>query len=245
MRLASVFKTRKFHIPATWVAGALWCLVIIGLYYYYGTRGLSMGDMLYELFVFLSTDPRAPLLYILAYTLQPFAFLPSTVFTVLAGSIFGFWPALAYTLIGANFSASAVYGTGRALARPAPGLMNQLSRWIGPLHRAPFETILFMRLAYFPFDVVNFVSGILKLRYVPFVIATAVGSIPGIATLTALGTAVSLDSIIENGISFSMIDLRLIGVSVVLFIVSVAIAEGVRRFQQRSAEAIGTKPPLP
>lgn len=194
-----------------------------------------MSDMLYELFVFFSTDPRAPLLYIIAYTLQPFAFLPSAVFTVLAGSIFGFWPALCYTIIGANFSASAVYGTGRVLARPAPGFMSQLARWIGPLHRAPFETILFMRLAYFPFDVVNFVSGILKLRYLPFVIATAIGSIPGIATLTALGTAVSLTSILEEGVSFSMIDLRLVGVSVALFLISIAIAEGVRRLQQHSS----------
>lgn len=202
-----------------------------------------MKDMLYELFMFLSTDPRAPLLYILTYTLQPFAFLPSTIFTVLAGSIFGFWPALLYTVIGANFSASAVYGTGRALARPAPGLMNQLTRWIGPLKRAPFETILFMRLAYFPFDVVNFISGITKLRYVPFVVATAVGSLPGIATLTALGTALSLTSVVEDGISFSMIDLRLIGVSAVLFLVSIIIAEGVRRLQQRRADPADTQVP--
>ncbi|MBY0310219.1 VTT domain-containing protein [Patescibacteria group bacterium] len=237
MRLASVFKTSRFHIPATWVAAALWCIAIFCLYYYYGTHGLSMKDMLYELFVFLSTDPRAPLLYIIAYTLQPFAFLPSTVFTVLAGSIFGFWPALVYTLIGANLSASTAYGVGRVLARPAPGLMNQLARWIGPLQRAPFETILFMRLAYFPFDVVNFVSGILKLRYLPFVIATAVGSVPGIATLTALGTAVSLKSLLAEGLSFSMIDIRLVGVSVVLFVVSIVIAEGVRRVQKRSLKA--------
>jgi uncharacterized membrane protein YdjX (TVP38/TMEM64 family) len=232
MRLFHFFRTNTARVPATWVAGALWCGVIALAYYHFGSRGLSLRDILYELFVFLSTDPRAPLLYILAYTLQPFAFMPSTVFTVLAGSIFGFWPALFYTLIGANTSATAVYWTGRALAAPAPGLITRLGSWITPLQRAPFLTMLFMRLAYFPFDVVNIVSGIIKLRYVPFALGTALGSVPGIATLTALGTSLDLNTFLTSGVTTAAIDLRLALLSLGLFVVSVLIAEAVRRLQK-------------
>lgn len=233
MRLATTFKTNRFRVPASWIAGILWCLAIAGIYYYFSAQGLHWHEILYGLFVFFSTDPRAPILYILIYTLQPFAFLPSTVFTILAGSVFGFWPALAYTLIGANFSASAVYGTGRVLAIPAPGLVDKLGSWVGPLLRSPFMTVLFMRLAYFPFDVVNFVSGILKLRYWPFVFATAIGSLPGIATITALGTSISLREFLENGISVTMVNPRLLLISLGLFLVSISIAEIVRRLQRR------------
>jgi uncharacterized membrane protein YdjX (TVP38/TMEM64 family) len=230
MRLFTFFYTRTRRIPATWVAACLWCLAIAGGYYYFGERGLSLRDILFELFTFLATDPRAPLLYILAYILQPFAFMPSTVFTILAGSIFGFWPALCYTLIGANASATAVYWTGRALALPAPELINRLSAWIRSLERAPFFTILFMRLAYFPFDMVNFFSGILKLHYASFTIATALGSLPGIATLTALGTSLNLTTFLESGVSTSVIDWRLLLISLGLFVSSLVIAETVRRY---------------
>lgn len=239
MRLATTFKTRKFRIPASWVAGILWCVAITGAYYFFSSKGLHWHEMLYALFVFFSTDERAPFIYILVYTLQPFAFLPSGVFTVLAGCVFGFWPALIYTIIGANLSASAVYGTGRALAVPAPGLVDKLGSWSSSLHKSPFLTVLFMRLAYFPFDLVNFVSGIMKLRYYPFVLATALGSIPTIATLTAVGNSISLQEFAENGISVTMISPQLLLLSLGLFLLSVSIAEVVRRLQRR----FSTNPP--
>lgn len=233
MRLASFFRTRSLRIPATWVAAALWCTLIAAVYLYYGSRGLSLRDLLFELFTFFATDPRAPLLYILVYILQPFAFMPSTVFTILAGSIFGFWPALIYTLIGANLSATAVYWTGRALAQPTPGLVARLGSWINALRQSPFLTVLFMRLAYFPFDVVNFASGILRLRYWPFTIATALGSIPGIATLTTVGTALDLSTFLTDGVTTSAINPHLLLLSLGLFVLSILIAEVARRVQLR------------
>jgi uncharacterized membrane protein YdjX (TVP38/TMEM64 family) len=237
MRLIAFFKTRTRTIPATWVAGGLWCLTIIILYWFFTERGLSLRGVLFELFQFFTTNPWAPLLYMLVYTLQPFAFLPSTVFTILAGSIFGFWPALIYTVIGANLSASAVYWTGRGLGKPVPGLVNRVSHWIEGLLRAPFLTILFMRLAYFPFDVVNFVSGLLRLRYLPFVGATALGSLPGLATFTALGTSLDLATFLAEGITPTAIDIRLLVVSAGLFVLSIAIAEGARRLQRKATGA--------
>lgn len=233
MRLASFFRTRSLRIPATWVAAALWCTLIASAYLYYGSRGLSLNDLLFELFTFFATDPRAPLLYILVYVLQPFAFMPSAVFTILAGSIFGFWPAFIYTIIGANLSATAVYWTGRALAQPAPGLVARLGSWTHALRQAPFLTVLFMRLAYFPFDVVNFASGILRLRYWPFALATLLGSIPGIATLTTVGTALDLSTVLTDGVSTSAINPHLLLLSLGLFVLSILIAEVARRVQQR------------
>lgn len=234
MRLAAFFRTRSFRIPATWVAAGLWCALIAAAYLYYGSRGLTLRELLFELFTFFATDPRAPILYIVVYVLQPFAFMPSTVFTVLAGSIFGFWPALIYTLIGANLSATAVYWTGRALAQPTPGLVARLGSWTQALRQTPFLTVLFLRLAYFPFDVVNFSSGILKLRYWPFTIATALGSIPGIATITSLGTALDLETFVREGITTKAINPQLLLLSLGLFLISVAIAELARRLQQRA-----------
>jgi len=236
MRLATFFRTRSLRIPTTWVAAALWCTLIATAYLYYGSRGLSVRELLFELFTFFATDPRAPLLYILVYMLQPFAFMPSFVFTILAGSIFGFWPAFIYTIIGANLSATAVYWTGRALAQPTPGLIAGLGNWIGALRQSPFLTILFMRLAYFPFDVVNFASGILRLRYGAFAIATALGSIPGIASITSMGTALDISTFLEKGLTTSAINPHMLLLSLGLFLLSVAIAEAARRLQTTSTK---------
>jgi uncharacterized membrane protein YdjX (TVP38/TMEM64 family) len=231
MRLATFFRTRSLRIPATWVATALWCSFIAGAYLYYGSRGISLRDLLFELFTFFATDPRAPLLYILVYMLQPFAFMPSTVFTILAGSIFGFWPALLYTIIGANLSATAVYWTGRALAQPTPGLVARLGTWISALRQSPFLTILFLRLAYFPFDVINITAGILKLRYWPFTIATALGAAPGLASITSLGTAIDLTTFLEKGITTNAINPQMLLLSLGLFVASIGVAEMARRLQ--------------
>jgi uncharacterized membrane protein YdjX (TVP38/TMEM64 family) len=237
MRLVAFFRTRSRTIPATWVAAALWCSLIAAIYWYYHNEDVSLRQLLFSLFTFLSTDPRAPFLYILVYTLQPFAFMPSTVFTILAGSIFGFWPALFYTIIGANLSATAVYWTGRAIAQPAPGLLSRLGNWLEALTRAPFQTVLLLRLAYAPFDLVNFVSGILTLRYWSFVIATALGSLPAIATITSLGTAIDLDSFLTHGITTNIIDPHMLLLSLGLFVVSLLGLEGIRRLLRHRTQA--------
>lgn len=225
------------HIPAIWAITGVWLLILASIYIYQTAHGISLPDMLLSLFVFFEENPSAPLLYIVVYTLQPFAFLPSTIFTVVAGSIFGFWPALIYTLIGANLSATAVYITGRLLARPLPEIPQRFARFVQPLRKQPFETILFMRLAYFPFDVVNMVCGILKLRYMPFVVATAIGTVPGIATLTSLGTSISFRDLLTNGVSLSAINPLSLLYAAILFVISVVLARVFKTWQARRSTA--------
>lgn len=221
------------NIPAVWVVVSVWMFIIVAVYGYLVAHDITLKDTLLALFTFLSTNSWAPLIYIVIYTLQPFAFLPSTVFTLLAGSIFGFWPGIFYTLIGANLSAAAVYITGRFLARPLPEESHRMARWIRPLRTQTFETVLFMRLVYVPFDVVNILSGILKLRFLPFILGTAIGIIPGMATITSLGTSVNLQDFFERGISLGAIDGMALVYSALLFVVSITIANFVRKRHDR------------
>jgi len=209
----------------TLCAGALY---LIARYYNY-----SIFDIVVLIMRFFETNPWSPLLYIFVYTLQPFAFMPSTIFTILAGAIFGFWPAFLYTAIGANLSASVVYATGRLLAYPN-SYPRSLTRWVTPLHTRPFYTLLFLRLAYFPFDVTNISAGLLKIAYRPFVAATFIGAIPAIATLTAFGASFDLDTFLAKGSFAAAINPLSLFISATLFVGTIAIVEIVRRWQRRT-----------
>ncbi len=53
-----------------------------------------------------------------------------------------------------------------------------------------FETVLIMRLLFLPYDLVNYASGILRLRWLPFLLATALGSLPGTVSFVLLGASI-------------------------------------------------------
>ncbi len=216
-----LLSTIKYGAALTWLA-------VIGALYFIAYRsGLTLVELFESISDFLSTHTLAPLLYIALYLIQPYLFLPSTIFTILAGALFGFWLGYFYTLIGAMLSAALVYWTGRYLTvNELPGF---ITRFALPLHREPFLTMLFMRLAYFPFDVVNLSAGLLKMRVRPFMAATALGILPGVATLTALGAAIDVPTLLRDGFTMSAINPYSLVASVVLFLITLVVTLVVRR----------------
>ncbi len=199
-------------------AASIWIGALLWLYQVKVVSGLSFSEIALSLFTFITSTAWGPLLYILAYTIRPLTFFPGTALTILSGVFFGLWGIL-YTIIGANFSATLAYTVGRFFSTNTKNT-GLLKGSIELLQKNPFMAILTMRLTFFPYDVVNYGAGLVRVPFTPFILATIVGTLLGIATFVAIGAAISVEEFIKNGITADAIDTRFIIFSVIIFIAS-------------------------
>jgi pyruvate/2-oxoglutarate dehydrogenase complex dihydrolipoamide dehydrogenase (E3) component/uncharacterized membrane protein YdjX (TVP38/TMEM64 family) len=217
----------KPWLPKIFVA-SLWLWGLAELYTYQQTFALTPSELSLKIFNLITATAWAPLLYIMAYTIRPILFIPGTALTILSGIFFGFF-GIVYTIIGANLSAAVAYLVGHFFSSAGRGTKKLLSRWVTYLHEHPFSAILMMRLTFFPFDLVAYGAGLLRVAFTPFLLATALGTLLGITTFVAIGASISVEEFAKNGISVDAINLNYIIISVTIFIVSHTVAEVVRR----------------
>ncbi len=213
--------------PKIFVA-LIWIWALTELYMYQKNFGLTAGELSLKVFEAITASAFAPLLYIMAYTIRPITFIPGTAMTILSGVFFGLWGIL-YTIIGANLSATLAYLVGHFFSNDGKNTKKLLSRWTNYLHEHPFLAVLMMRLTFFPFDLVAYGAGILRVSFVPFLLATALGTLLGITTFVAIGASISVEEFAKNGITVDAINFNYILISVFIFVVSHVVAEVVRR----------------
>ena len=223
---ALVLKTLpKLLFLLAWVAG-LWAL-----YSYQQASGRTPGETSLVLFTYISSSVWGPVLYILAYTIRPITFLPGIALTILSGIFFGLWGGIIYTLIGANLSALFAYAIGRFFGgKKTTGSGNSVGRFVGPMRRNPFMSILAMRLLFLPYDAVNYGAGFLKIPLAPYMAATFIGTLLGIATFVALGASISVEEFTKNGITVQAINPTFLIVSGLIFVASFIVATFIKRF---------------
>ena len=175
--------------------------------------------------------------YIGVYLVRPLVLFPASVLTVMGGVLFGLWLGVAVVVVAANMSALVAYGVGRLLASVpdatatdgASGDDDDLSfvaRWGGRLREHSFETVFVMRLLFLPYDLVNYVCGVLRVTWTSFLLATALGSLPGTVSFVLLGA--SLERVDEG---FDGINPWAIYASVAIFVVSLVISRLLRKRQ--------------
>jgi uncharacterized membrane protein YdjX (TVP38/TMEM64 family) len=176
--------------------------------------------------------------YVLVYLARPIVLFPASVLTIVGGILFGPVLGVAVVVVAANASAMIAYGVGRLLGR-APGAPDPSAspdeaslarRWSNRMRDNSFETVLIMRLLFLPYDLVNYLSGVLRLRWLPFLLATALGSLPGTVSFVLLGA--SLDRVDEG---LGGIDAATLAASVFIFAVSLLIARLLRRREPATA----------
>lgn len=165
------------------------------------------------------------------YLLRPIVLFPASVLTIVGGVLFG--PALGVivVVVAANTSALIAYGIGRTLGHPPRTDEDDVDgtsvsfarRWADRMRSNSFETVLIMRLLFLPYDLVNYLSGVLRIRWAPFLLATALGSIPGTVSFVLLGA--SLDRV-DQGLDG--LDPVALVFGLVIFIISIGIARTLR-----------------
>ncbi len=132
------------------------------------------------------------LLMIIAILIAP---IPASPLVILAGSLFGPWLGMLYTLIFATLGAIIAFLIARFLLR------NSLSRYYEGHHwykkiegrndiNIAYLVFLTRLMPQVSFDVVSYLAGLTKLRASWFAIATFLGMIPIVFLLSFLGSAI-------------------------------------------------------
>lgn len=223
------------------IALLFWAVLVGGYAWYYTSYNLTPLKAVQQMVDLLQT-PYGPLLYILIYALRPLIFFSALVLTVTAGAVFGagstlnFALAVIYTVVGSNISAMLAYLIGRyfgqgLLKEDPDSSTNLVQRYTSRLRRNSFETVMIMRFIFLPYDLVNYLCGFLRINWQSFLLATALGSIPGTIAFVAFGASVDLSQLETQGLPPP--NPWVLGFGVVILVVSIAISRYFKRREQQ------------
>jgi uncharacterized membrane protein YdjX (TVP38/TMEM64 family) len=210
--------------------GALlfWVLIIVGYQWYAKSNGLTSLEVAQKLLSFLAGGLWGPLIYIGLYALRPLILFPSIPLTLAGGFVFGPILGVLYTVIAANISATIAFYVGRYFGE---GLLKDdgsdgvIQRYARRMRENSFETVMTMRFIFLPYDFVNYLAGFLRIKYGSFILATALGSIPGTVAFVGFGASVeSFDGAVPK------LNPVTLGFSIAIFIVSIVLS---RVFKKR------------
>ncbi|MFF5018192.1 TVP38/TMEM64 family protein [Streptomyces sp. NPDC001165] len=137
----------------------------------------------------------AAVVFAVAYGLCTVAFVPRPLLNLGAGALFGSQLGLATALSGTVLGAGVAFGLGRVLGRDALRPLLR-GRWLkaadGQLSRHGFRSMLAARLfPGVPFWAANYCAAVSRMGWLPFLLATALGSIPNTAAYAVAGARAS------------------------------------------------------
>jgi len=207
-----------------------WAALLVAFFYYKTTNELTFLEMARTIGDAEETK-WAPLVFIVVYALRPLIFFPATLLTILAGVLFGPIYGVIYTIFGENMSANLAYWVGRFFGgdvKLPEGVVKHLRT---TAQENSFTTVLIARFIYLPFDLTNYASGILKVSWPSYFLATLIGIMPGLTTFVLLGA--SFENLADFDPSMVKFDPQTFGISAVLFVSSLLLA---RYFKKRQSQ---------
>jgi uncharacterized membrane protein YdjX (TVP38/TMEM64 family) len=224
---ASSRSSTAVWVQRTVVAG-VWVGAIVAWQIHQSSTGRSATETAQAFIDVVGGSWWGVFVYVLVYLARPIVLFPASVLTIVGGILFGPVLGVLVVVLAANASAMIAYGVGRLLGRPladdADSADESLARrWSSRMRTHSFETVLVMRLLFLPYDLVNYLAGLLRLRWVPFLLATALGSLPGTVSFVLLGA--SLDRVDEG---LGGIDPVALVASLVIFVASLVVAQVLR-----------------
>lgn len=134
----------------------------------------------------------AVVLFGVAYGLCTAAFVPRPLLNLAAGALFGSSAGLASALAGTVLGAGISFGLGRVLGQDALRPLLR-GRWLtaadGQLSRHGFRSMLAIRLfPGVPFAAANYCAAVSRMGWLPFLLATGLGSVPNTAAYVVAGS---------------------------------------------------------
>ncbi|MEU6575752.1 VTT domain-containing protein [Streptomyces sp. NPDC046805] len=137
----------------------------------------------------------AAVVFAVAYGLCTVAFVPRPLLTVAAGALFGSQLGLGTALAGTVLGAGISFGLGRVLGQDALRSLLR-GRWLKAadlqLSRHGFRSMMLARLfPGVPFWAANYCAAVSRMGWLPFLLATALGSVPNTAAYAVAGARAS------------------------------------------------------
>jgi uncharacterized membrane protein YdjX (TVP38/TMEM64 family) len=123
----------------------------------------------------------APLVFMLVYTVGVCLFVPGTLLTALGAALFGPYRGFVYVWIGAMAGATMAFWIGRTLGRDFAAFLigERLKKYDEAIERNGFATVLYLRLVYFPFTLMNFGMGLTRVKFRDYFLGTGLGILVG------------------------------------------------------------------
>lgn len=205
-----------------------WAALILGYQWYARANQLTPFQAVQSLLDFFAGSLWGPLIYILAYAIRPLILFPSTLLTLAGGFVFGPLLGVLYTIVASNISSTIAFFVGRYFGEGLfkdDGSSGLIQRYARRMRENSFETVMVMRFIFLPYDAVSYLAGFLRIRYWPFILATALGSIPG--TMAFIGFGASIERFDGSLPSLNPVTL---GFSILIFVASLALS---RIFKKR------------
>ena len=131
-------------------------------------------------------------IFIGVYALAAVAFLPGAIFTIAAGLVYGIAGGTAVALTGATLGAGLAFLVARYLVRGRMEKFAQKNKKFGAIDQAigqqGWKIVGLLRLSpLIPFNVSNYFYGITSIGFWPYLLASAVGMLPGTLLYAYLG----------------------------------------------------------
>jgi len=128
--------------------------------------------------------------FVAAYVVATLLLLPKNVLSVAAGLTYGAGLGTVLVWLAAVLGACAAFWIGRALgrdgvARLAGPAMAKLDGWVA--RRGALAVLVARLVPVVPFTAVNYASGLTVVGFVPYLLATAVGILPGTVAYVVIG----------------------------------------------------------
>lgn len=128
----------------------------------------------------------APLIYISIYIVGVVLAVPGTALTIIAAPIFGFWMGLFLVVIGSNLGCQITFFISRLLGKDFVEKFIKSESFVDKTSKKVEENgflfMIYLRLIpIFPFNGVNYLSGITKVKYRDYTLASFLGMLPGTA----------------------------------------------------------------
>jgi uncharacterized membrane protein YdjX (TVP38/TMEM64 family) len=223
------------------VAGTAWLVLLAGLGGWIYSQGLSFRQIMRLIYDYVISNPIAPIIYLVIYTLRPLTFFPAMWLSIAAGSLFGFGHGLAYALIGENLSANAAYALARFFFRQRRNGGEAKNPRIAAFRRLlieqAFPTVVVLRASFLPFDLVNYACGLLHVPWLYYMLASLIGMLPPMITYVSFGASVRLPRLLaeQNFSPERLIDAQQLMISGGLLCASVVIAVLAHRRRKKLA----------
>ena len=138
--------------------------------------------------------PVGVVVFIGAYALATVLFLPGWIFTVAAGLVYGVAGGTAVALAGAVIGSTLAFLCGRYLVRKRVEAATKGNEKFSAIDKAigdqGWKIVGLLRLSpLIPFNLSNYFYGVTSVRFLPYVLASAVGMLPGTLLYAYLGGA--------------------------------------------------------
>jgi uncharacterized membrane protein YdjX (TVP38/TMEM64 family) len=179
--------------------------------------------------------PLAIIVFVLVYILDAVALGPAWLFALAAGLAFGLVRGVLIVWISATIAAGVAFLIARYLARHRVEKFARNNEKFEAVDRAiaksGWKVVLMLRISpILPYTIANYLYGLTAIRFVPYMIATAIGILPMVAVYVSIGAAGREAALASAGGHQSVTEWIVLGVGLLLTVgAGLLIARGAKR----------------